>query len=78
VELDARYWPSVFTPHLLRINREIVGLGLVRAHSGTVTGVLVADEDPDYQAKIEGALVRCRALHGQVSVHHSLCLEDRC
>ncbi|KAA2254632.1 kinase [Solihabitans fulvus] len=78
VQLDARYWQRPRLDALRRVCADIDGLGLVLAHSGTVTGILVADADPDYLAKIEHATARCRALGGPVSVHRSLCVDDEC
>lgn len=49
--------------------RRIGGLGLVLAHSGTMLGILLPDEEPDLAAKTEAV----RRLAGDaVSVHRSL------
>ncbi|MFJ9338730.1 kinase [Streptomyces sp. NPDC101733] len=52
--------------------REVDGLGLVLAHSGTMLGVLLEAHDPALAGKTEHIRAGCAALGGEVSVHRSL------
>jgi uncharacterized protein involved in propanediol utilization len=52
--------------------REVGGLGLVLAHSGTLLGVLLEAGDPELDGKAEHIRAGCAALGGEVSVHRSL------
>lgn len=57
---------------LIRACRRIGGLGVVVAHSGTVIGILLADSDPRYAAKLDRASQVCAALSDVVWVEHLL------
>lgn len=52
--------------------REVDGLGLVLAHSGTMLGVLLEAYDPALESKVRHVRASCAALGGEVSVHRSL------
>ncbi|MFD9726297.1 kinase [Streptomyces sp. NPDC059072] len=56
--------------------REVDGLGLVLAHSGTMLGVLLEANDPALAGKTEHIRAGCSALGGEVSVHRSLGADD--
>ncbi|MGW7328033.1 kinase, partial [Streptomyces sp. NPDC054840] len=56
--------------------REVDGLGLVLAHSGTMLGVLLEANDPALTGKTEHIRAGCAALGGEVSVHRSLGADD--
>lgn len=56
--------------------REVDGLGLVLAHSGTMLGVLLEANDPALAGKTEHIRAGCAALGGEVSVHRSLGADD--
>ncbi|WP_278263100.1 hypothetical protein [Nocardia sp. AG03] len=61
-------------PHLastIAATRALGGLGVVVAHSGTTTGILLADDDPDYPAKLASAQAICAEFACATSVHHS-------
>ncbi|MFE1787524.1 kinase [Streptomyces sp. NPDC059525] len=56
--------------------REVDGLGLVLAHSGTMLGVLLEADDPALAGKTEHIRAGCAPLGGEVSVHRSLGADD--
>ncbi|MGW3199180.1 GHMP family kinase ATP-binding protein [Streptomyces sp. NPDC001118] len=58
------------------ICREIDGLGLVAAHSGTMLGILLAADDPEHSVKVELARKLLSELPGTVEVYESLAAED--
>ncbi|TCJ95684.1 hypothetical protein [Nocardia alba] len=61
-------------PHLdatIRAARAIGAVGVVVAHSGTTTGVLLADDDPRIREQIVAAHQICEAFACSVTVHHS-------
>ncbi|MCX4775406.1 kinase [Streptomyces sp. NBC_01264] len=58
--------------HLHALCREVDGLGLVLAHSGTMLGVLLEAGDPALAGKTEHIRAGCAALGGETSVHRSL------
>lgn len=57
---------------LISAGADIGALGVVTAHSGTVIGLLLADDDPHYTGKRAAAERVCLRLVGNVSVYHSL------
>ncbi|MGW7191816.1 hypothetical protein ACWGIP_22090, partial [Streptomyces sp. NPDC054838] len=62
---------------LRAVCREVDGLGLVLAHSGTMLGVLLDAADPELSAKTDRIRTACAPLGGEVSVHRSLGAGDR-
>ncbi len=77
-ELSTKIRPRPLLPKLLRIADQADAVGVVLAHSGTVTGVLIAEADPDRDAKLRQVIGACRSLPATVSVHASLCVQDTC
>ncbi len=71
-ELNARLRPRGGFEELRAICREVDGLGLVLAHSGTMLGVLLESADPALAGKTAHVRAACAALGGEVSVHRSL------
>ncbi|NJC70738.1 kinase [Planosporangium thailandense] len=57
---------------LERARREVDGLGLVLGHSGTVLGILLPDDDPELDTKIDHVRAACAPLPGRMSVYRSL------
>ncbi|MFF2555111.1 hypothetical protein ACFVUS_29190 [Nocardia sp. NPDC058058] len=51
--------------------RRMGALGVVIAHSGTTTGILLADDDPDYRGKVAEAQRISSDFATQVSIHRS-------
>ncbi|WP_054814633.1 GHMP family kinase ATP-binding protein [Nocardia arizonensis] len=61
-------------PHLDMVTtaaRRLGALGVVVAHSGTTTGILLADADPDRDRKLAQAREVCAGFAVSVSVHHT-------
>ncbi|MGF0318083.1 hypothetical protein [Nocardia fluminea] len=61
-------------PHLdatIRAARAIGAAGVVVAHSGTTTGILLADDDPGLREQIVAAQQLCAEFACSVAVHHS-------
>ncbi len=61
-------------PHLdatIRAARAIGAAGVVVAHSGTTTGILLADDDPRLREQVVAAQQLCATFACSVTVHHS-------
>ncbi|PKV77465.1 GHMP family kinase ATP-binding protein [Nocardia fluminea] len=61
-------------PHLdatIRAARAIGAAGVVVAHSGTTTGILLASDDPDLREQVVAAQQLCAGFACSVAVHHS-------
>ncbi|MFF2378428.1 lyase family protein [Streptomyces xiamenensis] len=71
-ELNERRRPRRGLAEIREICREIGGLGLVVAHSGTMLGVLLDEDDPELSRKTAWARKACAELGGEVSVYRSL------
>ncbi|MFI9061963.1 kinase [Streptomyces sp. NPDC053429] len=71
-ELNARHMPRPSLPTLQRICRDIDGLGIACAHSGTMLGILLPHDDPETASKAEIALAACASLPGTTMLHRSL------
>ncbi|MGW7343294.1 GHMP family kinase ATP-binding protein [Streptomyces sp. NPDC054854] len=71
-ELNARHMPRPSLPALQRICRDIDGLGIACAHSGTMLGILLPHDDPDSALKAEVALAACASLPGTTMLYRSL------
>ena len=64
--------PALPTLQMLkRVCRDIDGLGVVCAHSGTMLGILI-HRDQQTADKVDAALVACGRLPGSVTVHRTL------
>ncbi|MFB6560157.1 MULTISPECIES: kinase [unclassified Streptomyces] len=75
-EMNARRRRRAGFAELHALCREVDGLGLVLAHSGTMLGVLLEANDPALAGKTEHIRAGCAALGGEVSVHRSLGADD--
>lgn len=71
-EMNAHRRERAGFAELRALCREVDGLGLVLAHSGTMLGVLLEAHDPSLAGKTEHVRAGCAALGGEVSVHRSL------
>ncbi|TDP29355.1 hypothetical protein [Nocardia ignorata] len=61
-------------PHLdstIREARALGAVGVVVAHSGTTTGILLSENDRDYRTKLAAAEQLCASFGCAVSVHHT-------
>ncbi len=56
---------------MLDISRDAGALGVAVAHSGTMIGILVSNDDPQHAAKVAAAKAGCAELAGAVSVDHT-------
>lgn len=74
--LNQRVQPKRNLAAMLRICEGARALGVACAHSGTVLGVLLADDDPGYRQRLEQVSAKCRALPGTMSEYHSLVFGD--
>ncbi len=70
--LNQQLQPKRNLDELGRIAREVGALGVVCAHSGTMIGILLADDDPEYVPRLAVAREACAALFGTVSIFRSL------
>jgi uncharacterized protein involved in propanediol utilization len=75
-ELNSRRLPRRTLADLLRICRDIEGLGVACAHSGTMLGILLPGDDPDAAAKVEAAFAACASLPGTTTLYRSLGADD--
>ncbi|MCR8643268.1 kinase [Paenibacillus sp. N1-5-1-14] len=58
--------------HLLEVAKQCEALGVVTAHSGTYTGVLLWQEEDHYATKLAHVIDELQETYGQVHVFHSL------
>jgi L-threonine kinase len=70
--LNQRLAPKRHLTELCRISDQAGALGVVCAHSGTVSGVLLADDDPRYLQRRAEVQAACARLGGEVSVFHTV------
>jgi uncharacterized protein involved in propanediol utilization len=70
-EMNQARCPKRYLDRLRRLCRQIGGLGVVVAHSGTVLGILISNDDPDYAGKLATAKTACQELAGHVSIDYT-------
>ncbi|MFG2466168.1 kinase [Streptomyces canus] len=71
-EMNSTLSPREHFDDLLRICRDVGGLGLVLAHSGTNLGVLLPGDEAEQADSVEYVRKSCAAFTGSVSVYRSL------
>lgn len=71
-ELNQRLHAKRTLSRLLSVAEELDVPGVVVAHSGTVLGLVIADDDPEYRTKRALAEQACAALGGRATTYHSL------
>ncbi|MGI5341225.1 kinase [Streptomyces sp. CA-181903] len=71
-ELHLGQDPDLRFTRMRAVCREVGGLGLVIAHSGTYLGILLGEHRDDDPERIERVRARCADLPGAVSVFRSL------
>jgi L-threonine kinase len=76
-EMHSTLSPRKHFGDLLRICRDIGGLGLVLAHSGTNLGVLLPGDVDEHAEEVQYIRKSCAAFPGSVSVYRSLGPESR-
>jgi len=74
--MNQRLRPKRLLDRMLAACREIGGLGVVTAHSGTASGILLSDDDPDYVEQLSAARRACASMAGTVLVDHCLSIEE--
>ncbi len=62
--MNQRRGPKRHLDDLITLCREVGGLGVVAAHSGTALGVLLADDDPGHVLRLERTRRACAGLAG--------------
>lgn len=75
--LNQRVVPKQNLDAMIRISQESGALGVVCAHSGTMTGVLLADGVPGHERRLAGVREACSKLPGSVSVFRSFVFPGR-
>ncbi|MGN9909275.1 GHMP family kinase ATP-binding protein [Phytohabitans sp. LJ34] len=70
--MNQRLCPKRTLDRMLDICRQVGGLGVVAAHSGTALGILLADRQPGHDERLRRTRRMCAALTGTVWVDHSL------
>jgi uncharacterized protein involved in propanediol utilization len=75
--LNQKLLPRADLGGMLRLCRDVEGLGLVVAHSGTNLGILFAQDTEDLTDRVDYARARCQSLGGDVEVYQSLGPNDR-
>lgn len=70
-EMNQARCPKRCLDRLRHLCRQVGGLGVVVAHSGTVLGILISNDDPDYAGKVADAKTACQELAGDVSVDYT-------
>jgi L-threonine kinase len=71
-EMNQQLCPKRALDDLRRVCRDIGGLGVVTAHSGTMVGILLSPDDPDYRRRMADGLRACAELAGTVSLFRTL------
>lgn len=75
--LNQRVVPKHNLDAMIRISQRSGALGVVCAHSGTMTGVLLADGVPGHERRLAGVRAACGELPGAVSVFRSFVFPER-
>lgn len=70
--LNQRLAPKRLLEPVFELSRRHGALGVVAAHSGTALGVLLSDDDPDYEAKRDCLFAACSALGVTVDIDYSI------
>jgi uncharacterized protein involved in propanediol utilization len=70
-EMNQARCPKRYLDRLRQLCRQIGGLGVVVAHSGTVLGILISNDDPGYAEKVADAKSACQELAGHVSIDYT-------
>lgn len=71
--LNQRLRPKRLLDDVLAICRRAGGLGVVNTHSGTLLGVLLDDDHPQYPDQLAYVANAMRQLAGNAAVYRSLC-----
>ncbi len=74
--MNAKLRPHPSLEVMQRICRDIDGLGLVVAHSGTSLGILIGSDDPLHGRKVARASLLCKRLLGNSETYRSLTFNE--
>ncbi|MFG1954441.1 kinase [Micromonospora sp. NPDC048830] len=69
---NQRLRPKRLLAAVREVSRELGGLGVICAHSGTTVGVLLDDADPGYADRLARVTAACRRLAGNATVYPGL------
>jgi L-threonine kinase len=70
-QLNQRLAPKRNLPELLRVSAQVGALGVVCAHSGTMLGLLLADDEPDHAPRLAAARAACAERLGPTSIYQT-------
>ncbi|MEV7612040.1 kinase [Streptomyces sp. NPDC089799] len=70
--MNAKLRPHAALSAMERVCREVDGLGLVLAHSGTMLGILLPEQDPEHSTKIALARRLLASVPGSLETYRSL------
>ncbi|MFI7661811.1 kinase [Micromonospora parva] len=71
-EMNQQLRPKRLLAALRATCRDVDGLGVVCAHSGTALGILLDGTEAEYSSKLKKTLAACRRLAGNAAVHQGL------
>ncbi|MEU8087057.1 kinase [Micromonospora sp. NPDC049101] len=71
-EMNQRLRPKRLLAALRATCRDVDGLGVVCAHSGTTLGILLDGTETEYRSKLRKTVAACRRLAGNASVYRGL------
>lgn len=74
--MNQKLQPKRTLDAMIAICRNVQGLGVIAAHSGTMLGLLLSPDAPTYRQQLIDARAACEALAGNVSIYHSLCFDE--
>ena len=69
--LNQKLRPKKSLNEMLKICKEVNGLGVVVAHSGTCLGIILSPYDTEYETQLNKATDRIEKLSNYVSIYHS-------
>ncbi|PEI92369.1 kinase [Bacillus pseudomycoides] len=70
-EMNQRLQPKKTLDKLIYINKQIDGMGVIIAHSGTCLGIMLSPFLPDYEEKLHLAKNYLYQLRGELSIYYS-------
>jgi uncharacterized protein involved in propanediol utilization len=71
-QMNQRLCPKRGLEEMIQISRDVGGVGVVAAHSGTTLGVLLENNQPGHTERLERTKQACFRLAGRVWVDHCL------
>jgi len=74
--MNQKLQPKRTLDAMIAICQSVRGLGVIAAHSGTMLGLLLSPDAPNYRQQLMDARAACEVLAGNVSIYHSLCFDE--